>query len=133
MKIIHLRDEAEVRKLTNDPNCLVVLDFSAKWCGPCKRLYPLYEKFASEFPTDRRDVAFCHIDVDEMEAFAQINKITSLPTMMFVKGDTVVETFVGADFNKFKRVFSQCMDPSSASSAPSSSAPSQTSTKETRS
>jgi thioredoxin 1 len=42
---------------------LVVVDFSASWCGPCRFIHPIYEKMAAENP----DVAFAEVDVDEAE------------------------------------------------------------------
>jgi thiol-disulfide isomerase/thioredoxin len=42
---------------------LVVVDFSATWCGPCRFIHPIYEKMAAENP----DVAFAEVDVDEVE------------------------------------------------------------------
>jgi thiol-disulfide isomerase/thioredoxin len=42
---------------------LVVIDFSASWCGPCRFIHPIYEKMATENP----DVAFAEVDVDETE------------------------------------------------------------------
>jgi thioredoxin 1 len=42
---------------------LVVVDFSASWCGPCRYIHPIYEKMAADNP----DVTFAEIDVDEVE------------------------------------------------------------------
>jgi thiol-disulfide isomerase/thioredoxin len=42
---------------------LVVVDFSASWCGPCRFIHPIYEKMAAENP----DVLFAEVDVDEVE------------------------------------------------------------------
>ncbi len=58
-------------------------DFSATWCGPCKKLKPIVEELAGEY-AGRVDVV--HIDVDEARETAARFGIMSVPTLMFFKG-----------------------------------------------
>ena len=72
-------------------NSLVLLDFWAVWCGPCKMIAPLLEQVAAQ----REDVVIGKVDVDsEMELAMQFG-ISSIPTLVVVKNGTPVNKAVG--------------------------------------
>ena len=70
----------------------VLLDFSAEWCGPCKRLQPIVEAIAVEY-ADRLRVA--HLDIDKAQATAVKYGIMSVPTVLFFKGGKVQDQLLG--------------------------------------
>ena len=70
----------------------VMLDFSAEWCGPCKRLDPIVESIASEYG-GRLKVA--HLDIDRAQATAMRYGIMSVPTVLFFKSGQVREQVMG--------------------------------------
>ena len=70
----------------------VLLDFSAEWCGPCKRLEPIVEAIAVEY-ADRLRVA--HLDIDKAQATAVKYGIMSVPTILFFKGGKVLDQLLG--------------------------------------
>lgn len=70
----------------------VLLDFSAAWCGPCKRLEPVVEAIASEYG-GRLKVA--HLDIDRAQATAVRFGIMSVPTVLFFKGGAVRDQVMG--------------------------------------
>jgi len=70
----------------------VVVDFSAEWCGPCKRLHPITEKIAADY--DGRAVV-AHLDVDNAQRTAQQYRIMSVPTVMFFKDGEVKDQSIG--------------------------------------
>ena len=70
----------------------VLLDFSAEWCGPCKRLEPIVEAIAAEYG-GRLKVA--HLDVDKAQAIAMKVGILSVPTILFFKGGQVRDQLLG--------------------------------------
>jgi len=70
---------------------LKIMKFSAEWCGPCKRLSPIFEKIK----LDTQDVEFEEIDVNGNPITASKFKIMSIPTMVFVKDDIEVGRLVG--------------------------------------
>ncbi|OLD67208.1 MAG: thioredoxin [Acidobacteria bacterium] len=70
----------------------VLLDFSAEWCGPCKRLQPIVEAIAAEY-ADRLRVA--HLDIDKAQATAVKYGIMSVPTVLFFKGGKVMDQLLG--------------------------------------
>ena len=73
-------------------NGLVLVDFWATWCGPCKMLAPTIDAIATEYK-DR--VVVGKVDVDENEAIARRFGIMSIPTLFLFKDGEVVEKLVG--------------------------------------
>ncbi|CAH1737868.1 unnamed protein product [Aphis gossypii] len=85
-------------KLTDAKEKLVIIDFFAKWCGPCKLMAPFIEELANEYP----DVVMLKVDVDECEEAAIEYNIQSMPTFVFLKSKTEVVRFSGANKDKLK-------------------------------
>lgn len=73
---------------------LIVLDFYAEWCGPCKRISPEISKLQSTY-FDR--IVVQKIDVDQCDDVASHYKITSMPTFVFIKNSTILDTVIGAN------------------------------------
>lgn len=71
----------------------VLLDLWAPWCGPCRMVAPVVEKLAEEY-NDR--FKFCRLNVDENPQTAAKYKVMSIPTLIFFKGGTAVDTVIGA-------------------------------------
>ena len=57
---------------------LVVVDFYATWCGPCKMIAPMIEKFSEQYP----QADFYKLDVDELGDVAQKNEVSAMPTLL---------------------------------------------------
>ena len=72
-------------------NGLVIIDFYAEWCGPCKVLTPTLEKL-SEI---NKNVTFLKVNVDESPEYSSANNIRSVPTMVFIKDGVVVDRLSG--------------------------------------
>ncbi|KAF3429862.1 hypothetical protein E2986_00022 [Frieseomelitta varia] len=77
---------------------LVVIDFFATWCGPCKMIAPKLEELSKKMD----NVVFLKVDVDECEDIASEYEITSMPTFVFIKNSKVLETFSGANYDKLE-------------------------------
>lgn len=65
---------------------IVLIDFYANWCGPCKMLTPVLEKFSEK----RTDIKIVKIDVDEQADIASIFDIMSIPTLILYKDGKLV-------------------------------------------
>ncbi|SCU97538.1 LANO_0E16270g1_1 [Lachancea nothofagi CBS 11611] len=72
---------------------LVVVDFFATWCGPCKMIAPMLEKFAAEYSS----ADFYKLDVDEVPEVAQKSEVSAMPTIVLFKSGKVVDKIVGAN------------------------------------
>lgn len=70
---------------------VVLVDFWAEWCGPCKLIAPVIEELSNEMT----DVTFAKLNVDENQQSAQNLGITSIPTLLLYKNGEIVEKIVG--------------------------------------
>ena len=76
---------------------LVIVDFWAEWCGPCKMIAPLLDEIAGEMPDK---VKIVKVNVDHEPQLAQKFGIYNIPTLLFFKGGTVKEQVVGSSPKK---------------------------------
>ena len=72
---------------------LVLVDFWATWCGPCRMQAPILEKLSQEFSED--ELKILKIDVDENPETARAFGIMSIPTLLFKKDGQVVKQVAG--------------------------------------
>lgn len=79
---------------------LVVVDFFATWCGPCKKIAPTIEGYSND--PEYADVIFAKIDVDELAEVAEECGISAMPTFHLYKGGKKVAEVVGASADKIK-------------------------------
>lgn len=78
---------------------LVVVCFSADWCGPCKRLAPEYSEMAAQYP----DVRFVKINVDTARPFIPaVATVRKLPSFAFVRNKEQVFAMRGAHPQQLK-------------------------------
>ena len=90
-KIIEADDSDFKAKVLASPRPVLV-DFSAEWCGPCKRLQPIVEELAGEY-AGRADVV--HVDIDHARETAAHYGVMSVPTILFLKGGEVADLVTG--------------------------------------
>lgn len=72
---------------------LVILYFSAPWCGPCKALGPILEQIDAEY-SDKLEVV--KVNIDEEEKLAEAYQVTSIPVMKIISGGESKKTIIGA-------------------------------------
>ena len=90
IELLHLTDATFEQTISN--NKLVLVDFWAGWCGPCRALAPTIEELAKQY-SGRAVVA--KLDVDENPATAEKFHVFSIPTVVLVKDRCEVERIVG--------------------------------------
>ena len=71
---------------------IVLVDFFANWCGPCKMLSPVLSQVAEEY---KDEVKVCKINIDEEIKLAQQYQIASIPALLVFKDGKVVNQSVG--------------------------------------
>lgn len=71
---------------TLDKNEIVIIDFWAEWCGPCRQFAPIFEKVAEENP----DITFAKVNTEEQQALAGRYGVNSIPTLMVVRDGIIL-------------------------------------------
>ncbi|ESQ28238.1 hypothetical protein EUTSA_v10019609mg [Eutrema salsugineum] len=82
-----------------DTNKLLVIQFTAKWCGPCKSLEPKLEELAAKYT----DVEFVKIDIDVLMSVWMEYNLHTLPAIVFMKRGKEVDRVVGVKFDELER------------------------------
>jgi thioredoxin 1 len=75
-----------------DSDKTVIIDFWAKWCGPCRQVAPVLDSIAEAHD----ELSIVKVDIDASPQIAQQFGVMSVPTLMVLKGGEVVKTVVGA-------------------------------------
>ena len=85
--------ESIFREEVLDSKGVVLVDFWAPWCGPCRMVEPVLEEIARE---KGEKVKVVKVNVDENPGLGSNYKVMSIPTMIIFKNGRLVEQFVGA-------------------------------------
>ena len=98
-KEAQVQAQAEVLELnvssfdsTIQGNNLVLVDFWAEWCGPCRAMHPVFERMAKKYPA----IKFARVNVDQAQPVAQRFQVQAIPTFIMFKNGEVVDRMMGA-------------------------------------
>ncbi|CAN5151536.1 thioredoxin [soil metagenome] len=91
MATIHVQSDSFQKEIA-DYKGVVLVDFYADWCGPCKVVAPILEELSESI----KDVKFVKINVDENQELSSKYSIFSIPTFLIFKDGEVKNQFVGA-------------------------------------
>jgi len=99
---IELTSESFEKTVNENP--MVIIDFWAPWCGPCRGFAPVYEKASEAHP----DVVFAKVNTDEQQELAGSFGIRSIPTLMVFREKVILFQQAGAlPGNALEQVISQ--------------------------
>jgi thioredoxin 1 len=86
---VHVKSKEHLDELVAEHD-VVLVDFHADWCGPCKMLEPTVAEIAAE-----TDVAVLKVDIDELQDLARDAGVRSVPTLQFYADGEAAERLVG--------------------------------------
>ena len=90
MSIINLTKDSYHNEVMETEK-VVVIDFWATWCGPCKMMAPVVEEISKDYP----DVKVCKVNVDEEPELSNAFKIASIPTIVVIKNGEIIDSVIG--------------------------------------
>lgn len=99
VSIIESREELE-KAINEAGEKLVVIDFYANWCGPCKIISPKLEELSNQY-ADKAVVL--KVNVDDNDELALDYNVTSMPTFVFIKNQQIIDIFVGGNPQKLTK------------------------------
>ena len=82
---------------------LVVVDFFATWCGPCKQIAPQFAELSGSYGSK---VKFLKVDVDKAKSLSQKYQVSSMPTFLFLKNGKQLDKLAGANIDAIKQKIS---------------------------
>ena len=90
MPVIELTSQNFNQEIIN--NDLLLVDFWAEWCGPCKSMHPIFTRMAKKY----KSVRFARVNVDNAQDIATKYGVQSIPTFIMFKKGEIVNTMIGA-------------------------------------
>ncbi|XP_008064360.1 thioredoxin domain-containing protein 8 [Carlito syrichta] len=101
-----IKDTNEFKTFLKDAeHKLVVVEFSSKWCGPCKRMNPIFHAMSLQY----QNVFFANVDVDDSPELAETCNIKAIPTFQMFKQIQKIFEFCGADAEKLEMKIKELM------------------------
>jgi thioredoxin 1 len=85
--------EAFRKALADAGSGLVVVDFYADWCAPCRKLSPMLDELARKYPDK---AVFYRVNVDQNEDLIRVYRITGIPHVIFFRNSQAVHAIIGA-------------------------------------
>ncbi|XP_077562796.1 thioredoxin-like [Haemaphysalis longicornis] len=94
MPVKQVTDDARFQaELSNAGASLVIVDFTASWCGPCQRMAPVFDSLSNKYT----QAVFLKVDFDQCQDIAAAHGVTAVPTFIFFRAKAKLATLRGAD------------------------------------
>lgn len=89
----------------SNPSKLIVIDFKASWCNPCKAIKPFVDYLKENYP----NVDFYEIDIEDVSKETIVNNfdIVKLPTFLYYKNCKVCDTLIGTNKSKLEEAINE--------------------------
>lgn len=81
----------------------IIVDYSGKFCNPCRRIAPVFEKLAEE----TLSILFVKADVEELQGAEDLHDVSSIPCFKYFEDGLLVESFVGGNSEKLQALVAQ--------------------------
>lgn len=97
------------------PNDIILLDFHAVWCGPCKAIAPMLHQLTEAYNSPRGGrLILCKVDVDDQgnSDLMQGYQVRAMPTLFWIQGAQVVATVKGANSKEIQKICAELCIPS---------------------
>ncbi|KAI1820464.1 thioredoxin-like protein [Xylaria intraflava] len=92
---VHIASAGEWQRILSS-STIVVSDFYADWCGPCKMIAPTFESLSTKYSKPGK-ITFCKVNVDNQQSISKSHGVTAMPTFLIFKSGSVIETIRGAN------------------------------------
>ncbi|TVY33411.1 Thioredoxin-like protein [Lachnellula subtilissima] len=92
---VSIGSSGQFSKLLGTSN-VVITDFYADWCGPCKTISPVFESLSTKYSKPNR-ITFTKVNVDNQQEIAQQYGVSAMPTFLIFRNGSVINTIKGAD------------------------------------
>ncbi len=99
-KVSSIKSVNDFKTLTT--NNVVIVDFYATWCGPCKMISPKFEELSMQ--SKYQNIRFAKVDVDEVSEIANEYQVQSLPTFMAFKNGKFAGETKGANLDNLTKL-----------------------------
>jgi len=94
--VVNIESVDHFNQVVNDyQDSLIIVDFWAEWCGPCKSFGPHFEALQKENFQAGSNIIFSKLNVDHHQSIAQQFQVSGIPTTLFIKGKKLVHRQVG--------------------------------------
>jgi len=90
MTTVNLTEKTFTSTIKDNP--IVLIDFWASWCGPCRNFAPIYEAVSAKNP----DIVFAKVDTEAEQALAGAFNISAIPTLVVIRDGVVLHAQPGA-------------------------------------